>query len=134
MDKNIIQKEIKFKALKSSGAGGQHVNKVATKIELYFDIKLSEGLNVNEKELILSKLENRISKNGVLYLSCQESRSQHKNKETVTLHFFDLLISSLKRTKKRKPTKPTRNSKIKKAKNKQNQSLKKQLRKKPKLD
>jgi len=134
LDKTILQKEIQFKAIKSSGPGGQHVNKVASKIELFFDINNSFGLTVHEKELIHVKLRNRISKNGILTLYSQESRSQHKNKEIVTELFFGLLKKSIIKTKKRRPTKPTKSSLLKKAKNKQNQSLKKQLRRKPNID
>ncbi len=134
MNKSIIHNEIQFKAIKSSGPGGQHVNKVASKIELYFDIENSEGLTIDEKELISSKLKNRISKNGILILSSQESRSQHKNKEIATQQLFNLLTSSLIQPKKRKPTKPTKTSVVKKAENKKRQAQKKSLRKKPRLD
>jgi ribosome-associated protein len=134
LNKIIIQTEIQFKAIRSSGPGGQHVNKVASKIELYFDIENSEGLTIDEKELISVKLKNRISKNGILILSSQESRSQHKNKEIVTQQLFNILTSSLIKPKKRKPTKPTRSSIVKKAENKKRHAQKKSLRKKPRLD
>jgi ribosome-associated protein len=134
LDKTIIFNELQFKATRSSGPGGQNVNKVASKIELYFNIENSEGLTSEEKELINKKLEKRISKDGILILTCQENRSQHKNKEIVTKQLFDLLTTSLIKPKKRKATKPTKSSILKKAKNKQNHSLKKQLRKKPSVD
>ncbi|CAL2084632.1 alternative ribosome rescue aminoacyl-tRNA hydrolase ArfB [Tenacibaculum sp. 190524A05c] len=134
MDKSNIQTEIQFKAIRSSGPGGQHVNKVASKVELYFDIQNSQGLTSREKEIITTKLANKISKNGQLLLYSQESRSQHKNKEIVTQQLFQLLTSSLVQPKKRRSTKPTRSSLVKKAKNKQKHSLKKQLRRKPNLD
>ena len=134
MDKTIIRNELQFKATRSSGPGGQNVNKVASKIELYFNIENSEGLTSEEKELISKKLEKRISKDGILILTCQENRSQHKNKEIVTEQLFELLKASLIKPKKRKPTKPTKTSLVKKAQNKQNQSLKKQLRQKPSID
>ncbi|MFY7671961.1 alternative ribosome rescue aminoacyl-tRNA hydrolase ArfB [Tenacibaculum sp. MEBiC06402] len=134
MDKSIIQTEIQFKATRSSGPGGQNVNKVASKVELYFNLENSEGLKNEEKELIRKKLEKRISKDGILILTSQESRSQHKNKEIVTQQFFQLLTSSLARPKTRRATKPTRSSIVKKAENKKRQAQKKSLRKKPRLD
>ncbi len=134
MNKEILLSELQFKASKSSGPGGQHVNKVASKIELYFDLDNSEGLSDEEKNLIRIKLNNKISKTGILILYSQDSRSQHKNKETVIKSFFKLLTNSLIRPKQRKATKPTRSSLLKKAKNKQNHSLKKQLRRKPNVD
>jgi ribosome-associated protein len=134
LDKQKIINELKFKATKSSGPGGQHVNKVASRVELYFDIVNSEGLGDEEKEVLITKLGNRISKDHILFLSSQDSRSQHKNKETVIKAFSNLLSSSFIKPKKRKPTKPTRSSILKKSQNKQNHSLKKELRKKPKID
>ncbi|MCH2034731.1 MAG: aminoacyl-tRNA hydrolase [Tenacibaculum sp.] len=134
MNKEILLSELQFKASKSSGPGGQHVNKVASKIELYFDLDNSEGLSDEEKNLTRIKLNNKISKTGILILYSQDSRSQHKNKETVIKSFFKLLTNSLIRPKQRKATKPTRSSLLKKAKNKQNHSLKKQLRRKPNVD
>lgn len=134
MDFSIIEKELQFKATRSSGPGGQYVNKVASKIELFFDIENSKGLSEKEKSLVLQKLINRISKNNFLILTCQESRSQHKNKALVTAQFFRLLKQCFIVSKTRKITKPTRGSVIKKAKNKKHQSEKKQLRRKPTTD
>lgn len=134
MHKENLLSELQFKATKSSGPGGQHVNKVASRVELYFDITNSKSLSDEEKKIISLKLSNKISKNNLLILYSQRSRSQHKNKETVVKLFFKLLHSSLKKRKIRMTTKPTRSSLLKKAKNKQNHSLKKQLRRKPQLD
>ena len=115
MNKEIILSELQFKATKSSGPGGQHVNKVASKIELHFNIDNSKGLSDEEKDLIRAKLRNKISKTGFLILYSQENRSQHKNKETVIKLFFKLLTASLIKPKKRRATKPTRSSLLKKA-------------------
>ena len=79
---NLI-KELNFKAVRSSGAGGQHVNKVSSKIELYFDLLNAAELTSEEKELLLKNLQPKLTKEGVLLLNCDESRSQHKNKEIV---------------------------------------------------
>lgn len=133
MNKEIISKELKFKAVRSSGAGGQHVNKVATKVVLQFDLVNSNGLSTEEKEILVRKLTNKISKEGALTLFSDKSRSQHLNKEFVTTKFFNLIIEKLKPTKIRRLTKPTKGSIIKKAENKKRHSLKKHLRKKPKF-
>ena len=130
----VIKKELLFKAVRSSGAGGQHVNKISSKIELSFSLQDSNGLSIREKELLLRKLNKKLTKEGILILTCQESRSQHKNKELVITRLFQLLSQNLIQEKKRRNTKPTRASVIKKAKNKQFHSAKKQLRKKPKID
>ena len=134
MDANQLKSELTFKAVRSSGAGGQHVNKVATKIELSFHIESSLGLAVKEKELLLKKLSNRLTKEGFIQLSCGETRSQHRNKEEIIRRFFVLLEQKILRPKVRRATKPTRGSIIRKSEKKQKHSLKKALRKKPKLD
>ena len=130
---NII-KELHFKAIRSSGAGGQHVNKTSSKIELTFDLENSDALNFNEKKILKAKLSSKLTKENVLILFCEETRSQHRNKDLAIKRFLDLLKTNLIRPKKRRKTKPSRAS-IKKniQKNKRN-SLKKVLRKKPKLE
>nr|WP_293303849.1 alternative ribosome rescue aminoacyl-tRNA hydrolase ArfB [Allomuricauda sp.] len=134
MDKKEIHSELQFKAVRSSGAGGQHVNKVSTKVELAFDVAASQGLSAVEKERLLLKLKSRLTKDGVLQLHCDESRSQHKNRDLVVKRFFDLLKNALKVPKKRKPTKPTRSSVEKRLKSKKQAAEKKSQRKKPGLE
>ncbi|MGB0891962.1 MAG: alternative ribosome rescue aminoacyl-tRNA hydrolase ArfB [Flavobacteriaceae bacterium] len=134
MNLTEIVKELKFKAIRSSGAGGQHVNKVSSKVELSFDLFKSKNLSEEQKEIISKKLTNRLTKENVLILFCDESRSQHRNKEIVIQRFFDLIKQSLQKEKARKPTKPSKASIKRKAENKQRQALKKSLRKKPPLD
>ena len=131
MDKENITKELNFKATRSSGAGGQHVNKVSSKVELYFDVENSLSLSEEEKELLFKKLSNRLTKENVLLLSADESRSQHQNKEIVIKRFLELITESLKRPKKRKPTKPSKSSIVKNAEKNRKHALKKTLRKKP---
>ena len=133
MDIKIIIQELNFKAVRSSGAGGQHVNKVSSKVELFFDIKHSNGLTSEEKELLLKKLTHKISKENVLILTCSESRSQHKNKEIITQRFSELIINGLKVPKKRKATKPTKSSVEKRIDKKKKTAYKKAFRKKPEL-
>ena len=133
MHRENIIKELSFKAIRSSGAGGQHVNKTSSKIELTFDLQNSLSLTESEKILLKDKLSSKLTKENVLILFCEETRSQHKNKELAIKRFLSLLKTNLTRKKKRKPTKPGRASLKRKADSKQRNSLKKAHRKKPKL-
>ncbi|PRX56822.1 alternative ribosome rescue aminoacyl-tRNA hydrolase ArfB [Flagellimonas meridianipacifica] len=134
MDQGIIIKELQFKAVRSSGPGGQHANKVSSKIELSFDVDASLGLSPEEKQRICLKLRSRLTAEKILKLNCEESRSQHKNKELVTKRFFLLLKKALEVPKKRKPTKPSKSSVEQRLKSKRKQSNKKINRKRPDLD
>lgn len=134
MNRENITKELSFKAIRSSGAGGQHVNKTSSKIELTFDLENSQSLSVNEKTLLKEKLASKLTKENQLILFCEETRSQHKNKEIVIKRFLSLLKSNLIRPKKRRPTKPSRSSVLKNAEKNKRNSLKKALRKKPRID
>ncbi|CAL2104049.1 Peptidyl-tRNA hydrolase ArfB [Tenacibaculum sp. 190130A14a] len=130
MNQEQIYNELEFKAVRSSGAGGQHVNKVATKVELSFSIPNSLGLSDTEKERLLKNLANRLSKEHILTLTSQESRSQHRNKELVTKRFFELLKKALIKPKPRRTTKPTKASVKRRIEAKKQQSEKKENRKK----
>ncbi len=121
-------KEIQFSATRSSGAGGQNVNKVNTRIELRFSVSQSIVLNDDEKELVLKKLASRINSQGELILSSQTERSQYRNKQIVYERFINLLVIALKEDKPRFPTKPTKASKLKRITDKLKRSQKKQLR------
>ncbi|CAI8270902.1 MAG: Peptidyl-tRNA hydrolase ArfB [Polaribacter sp. SA4-10] len=134
MNKENILKEIHFKATRSSGAGGQHVNKVSSKVEVTFDLENSKSLSENEKQLLTQKLAARLTKENRLILSCEETRSQHRNKEIAIQKFLRLITESLIRPKKRRPTKPSRASVRRRSETKQRTSVKKTLRKKPELD
>lgn len=134
MNKENIYKELQFKAVRSSGAGGQHVNKVSSKVELYFDVVNSISFSEDQKMLLLKNLSTRLTKDGILKLSSGESRSQHTNKEKVVKRLFKDIEASLIIPKKRKPTKMSRAQKAKRLDNKQKHSVKKSLRKKPNLD
>lgn len=105
MNKEIIQNEIQYKAVRSSGAGGQNVNKVATKVQLQFFVEQSNGLTADEKATLTEKLVNRITKDGFVLVECSETRSQLKNKELCTQRLFLLLENALKKDKKRIATK-----------------------------
>jgi ribosome-associated protein len=129
-----ILKELQFKAVRSSGAGGQHVNKVASKVELFFNLENSLGLSIEEKQRLQLKLASRLTKDSTLIISCDESRSQHKNKELVIKRFFKLIKENLRIPKKRKDTKPSKAVIKKRVESKQRNSVKKALRKKPRLE
>jgi len=131
MNASLIISELKFKAIRSSGAGGQHVNKVSSKVELSFNILNTKGLTDQEKLRLEQKLSSRLTKDGVLYLQCGDSRSQHRNKELVIKRLIDVLKAALYVPKKRIATKPSRGSIKKRLDSKQKHSLKKSNRKKP---
>jgi ribosome-associated protein len=99
-------KEFLFSASRSSGPGGQNVNKVSTKVELRFDIPNSNLLSEEEKEILLIRLQKKINSEGFLIIVSQSERSQLKNKEKNIEKFYALLKKSLTPKKKRKPTKP----------------------------
>ena len=128
LDKDQILKEIIFKTSRSSGSGGQNVNKVSTKVELRFDLYNSLLLSDNQKERIGIKLKNRISSDGILILSSDSERTQLRNKKNVIELFFELLEKALLKPKKRVKTKPTRASKERRLKEKKIVSQKKRLR------
>lgn len=105
MDTEAILNEVKFRTSRSSGAGGQSVNKTETRVELLFDIENSTLLTPEEKETIAGKLRSRINKDGMLAIAVQTHRSQIQNKEEALALFRFLLMEALKPKKIRKPTK-----------------------------
>lgn len=124
-----LRSEIKYKFSRSSGPGGQSVNKVSTQVELLFDVGNSNVLNEDQRLIILEKLKNRINNDGILSLKSDETRSQLKNKEIVISRFFKLIEDALKPVKKRKLTKRSRASVEKRLRNKKIKSDKKKDRK-----
>jgi ribosome-associated protein len=133
MDVTVILKELDFKAVRSSGPGGQHVNKVSTKVVVNFDLKNSEGLTIIEKERLLLKLASKLHADGMLQLQDDSSRSQHKNKANVVKKLIQLLETHLKVAKERKPTKILRAAIEKRIKSKRSLSEKKSNRRPPEL-
>ncbi|WJJ97327.1 alternative ribosome rescue aminoacyl-tRNA hydrolase ArfB [Algibacter luteus] len=132
-DEGTILQELTFKAIRSSGSGGQHVNKVSSKVELTFNLKESSVFNDVQKIRLLFRLKNRLTKDGILILQCGESRSQHKNKEIIVKRFIEILKNALKVPKKRRPTKIPKSVIKKRLKQKRHLSEKKAGRKKPDL-
>jgi ribosome-associated protein len=108
MKVEILNSELNFKAVRSSGAGGQNVNKVSSKMVLIFDVATSQGLDDTEKFLLKTKLKTRISQENLLILTCDEDRSQLKNKRIIIKRFFEMLEKALVKPKKRIATKSTK--------------------------
>ena len=133
MNKDKILLEISYKAVRSSGAGGQNVNKVSSKVQLTFDLNNSQALDYEEKQLVLDKLSNRLTTDNILLLNCDEDRSQLKNKAIVTKRFLELIKSALLVPKERKETKVPKGVVEKRLNTKKSTSEIKENRKKPDL-
>jgi ribosome-associated protein len=131
MNTEKLIKELIFKAVRSSGAGGQHVNKVSSKVVLIFDVENSKVFFEEEKELLLRNLKIKLTKEHLLILNCDENRSQHINKELVIKRFLEIITNALKVPKKRKSTKPSKSSIKKRLEKKKKQASKKAFRKRP---
>lgn len=124
-----ILSELVFTASRSSGPGGQHVNKVNTKITLLFDVTNSHLLNEGQKKLIKEKLASRINKEGVLSIVAQNKRSQLQNKEAALKKLDKLLAKAFTFKKARKATKPSKAAVTKRLETKKRHSEKKKMRK-----
>ncbi|HZW77287.1 MAG TPA: alternative ribosome rescue aminoacyl-tRNA hydrolase ArfB [Flavobacteriaceae bacterium] len=131
MKVDILLKELNLKAVRSGGAGGQHVNKTSSKVEVAFSIPNSAALSEDEKQRLLKKQDSRISKEGVIVMQSDETRSQHKNKSLVIERLLKWLEENLKEKKLRKKTKLSKAVIEKRLKEKKRQALKKLHRKNP---
>ncbi len=123
--------ELSFTFSRSSGSGGQHVNKVNSRVTLWFDIAASESLTQDQKQLISERLAGRINKQGVLRLDADRRRSQGANREDAVSRFASLLRDALHVDKTRRKTKPSQGAKKRRLQAKKHRSrLKKQRGKK----
>lgn len=128
-----LEPEIQFSASRSSGPGGQHVNKVSTAVELRFNIPESQILDEEEKKRIIKKLEGKLTSEGELIVNASETRSQTQNKKLALEKFYAIMEEALKVPKKRRRTRPSAASRKKRLENKRRQSEKKALRKPPEI-
>ncbi|RXG31317.1 alternative ribosome rescue aminoacyl-tRNA hydrolase ArfB [Leeuwenhoekiella palythoae] len=131
MNKEALLKECDFKAVRSSGPGGQHVNKTSTKVILHWSLKDSNVFSEEEKERLFKRLKSKLTSDDQLVLSYDQSRSQHKNKDEVFKNLVRLLENGLLKPKRRKKTKPTLASKKRRLDSKKRNAEKKANRKPP---
>jgi ribosome-associated protein len=125
-----LLRELKFSSSRSSGPGGQNVNKVNTKVTLKWDVVNSILLTAEQKELLITKLNTRLTNDGILLLTSQDKRSQLENKEAAISKLNLILIKAFTPKKARKKTKPTKSSSRKRIETKKRTGEKKQWRKK----
>ncbi|MEA5110944.1 Peptidyl-tRNA hydrolase ArfB [bioreactor metagenome] len=126
-----LEQELEFKTSRSSGKGGQHVNKTETRVEIHFRIPESVLLDDGQKAVLLEKLGHRLSEEGVLRMYSQKSRSQLANRDDVVRRFYELIAKSLKPVKRRIKTMPGKSQKEARLADKKASSRKKELRKNP---
>jgi len=123
-----LENEFVFSTSRSSGPGGQNVNKVSTKVELRFNLASTELFSDEEKERIFARLKNKISKENEIILVSQSGRTQLANKNDVIDKFYEIVSKALTVQKKRKPTRPTLSSKLKRLDSKKSRGFIKKLR------
>lgn len=110
MDTSRLQPELQYQFARSGGAGGQNVNKVATKAELRFNIRQSQVLTDEERAILEEKLASKLTTEGELVLTHQTERTQLANKEKVTKKFYRLIEKAFEKPKPRKATKPSKSA------------------------
>jgi len=130
-DAQIPVGELRFRFSRSSGPGGQHVNRSATRVELLFDVAGSPSLSEDQRRLILTRLSPYIDKEGVLHLTSQSTRSQWRNREELLERLRTLLAVALTERRQRRPTRPSRAARERRLASKKRRSETKHWRKPP---
>jgi ribosome-associated protein len=133
-DVEISTSELSFRFARSSGPGGQNVNKVETKVTLLFSVATSPSLSDRQRELILEQLDRRISRDGMLRVTSDRHRTRGANQREVINRFIALLQFALKEKKKRAKTRIPKRERRKRLENKRRHSRKKRLRGRPSAD
>jgi len=123
--------ELDFSFTRSGGPGGQHVNRNETKVELRWDITNSATLNDHQRTLIQDRLPQYITKDGILRLVSNETRSQHRNRQAVMQRLQNLVTEALRPRRKRRPTRPSAGVRARRIEQKRRRSEKKKRRRKP---
>ena len=126
---SIPDSELEFKASRSGGPGGQHVNQSSTKVEVRWNVKASSSLTDDQRELLLEKLASRIDTKGYIRVTAEERRSQLQNREAAIERLNTLVREGLKKPKPRKKTKPSKAAKEKRLEQKRRRSAQKKQRK-----
>ena len=116
--RECLHREVEFRTSRSSGPGGQHVNKTESRVELLWSPQDSDCLSETQKMMVISRLRSRITDDGVLIMASEKYRSQYRNRADVTERFLGLILASLVPVKKRRATRPTRSSVEKRIRNK----------------
>ena len=130
IDKEALAKEVTFKMSRSTGSGGQHVNKVATKATLFFDLQTTQLFEEKVKEKLVSCLANRLTKEGILIIQSQNARSALKNKKEALKRLYMILQEAARPIKKRKHSRTPAAVHRKRLDDKKQHSRKKSLRRK----
>jgi ribosome-associated protein len=131
---SVPRSELNYRATRSGGPGGQHVNTSSTRVELTWDVAQSPSLTAEQRERLLTKLGRRIDARGVLRLVAAGSRSQHQNREAVTERFAAVVAQALRVPKPRRRTRPPRSASESRLREKKQRTETKRLRSRPPED
>jgi len=126
--RDIIEREISFEYTRSSGPGGQNVNKVATAVQLHFDIKNSPSLAVEVKERMMKLAGHHLTQEGVLIIEAKRFRSQQQNRSDAEQRLMVILLHAMNRPRRRRPTRPTLASQVRRLEDKKRRGRTKNLR------
>jgi ribosome-associated protein len=127
----LLENELSFVTSRSGGPGGQNVNKVNSKVTLVFDVRGSQVLTPEEKDMIFQRLSTHLTQEGVLMVKAQDSRSQRENREIAVEKFDALLAKAFEKKKTRRATKPTKAARQQRLNKKKVVSEKKKWRRRP---